>query len=131
VGIKEASGNMVQCMELMRTKPIPFNVLSGDDNLVLAQMAIGMEGVISVAANCYTKEVTDIINLAIVGKIEKARKVLYKMLPGFDLSFHRGQSGWRKICFAPSGCMRKCIASPISTVRRETAAQIDAFLSSK
>ena len=55
MAIKEASGNMVQCMELLQNKPEGFTVLSGDDNLVLAQMALGMEGIISVAANCFTK----------------------------------------------------------------------------
>jgi len=90
IGIKEASGNIVQNMELLQNKPDNFIVLSGDDNLVLAQMAIGMEGIISVAANCFTKDMTDIINLAIVGKFDKARKVHYKLLTGLDLLFADG-----------------------------------------
>ncbi len=128
VGIKEASGNMVQCMELMRTKPDNFNVLSGDDNLVLAQMAIGMEGVISVAANCYTKEVTDIVNLAIVGKFEKARKVLYKMLPGFDLLFADGNPAGAKFVLHQQGLCENVLRLPLVPVTEATAARITAFL---
>src|ERR1700748_6123 len=56
VAIKEASGNIPQCMELVAKAPTSFTVLSGDDNLILAQAAIGMKGVISVAANCYATE---------------------------------------------------------------------------
>ena len=54
VAVKEASGNMSQCMDLVQGKPSHFAVLSGDDDLVLPQVAIGMEGVISVAAVSYT-----------------------------------------------------------------------------
>jgi len=55
-GIKEASGNMNQCMQILRDKPQEFLVVSGDDNLALAQIACGMRGVISVAANCFPKD---------------------------------------------------------------------------
>src|SRR5581483_654696 len=90
VAIKEASGNMAQCMELLQNKPEDFTVLSGDDDLVVAQMAIGMEGIISVAANCFTKDMTDVVNLALVNKFDKARKVHYKILPGINLLFAEG-----------------------------------------
>jgi 4-hydroxy-tetrahydrodipicolinate synthase len=50
VGIKEASGDMAQCMQILRDKPEDFIVVSGDDALALPQLACGMEGVISVAA---------------------------------------------------------------------------------
>jgi 4-hydroxy-tetrahydrodipicolinate synthase len=55
-GIKEASGNMGQCMQILKDRPEEFLVVSGDDNLALAQIACGMDGVISVAANSFPKD---------------------------------------------------------------------------
>jgi len=127
-GIKEASGNMVQCMELIARKPENFVVLSGDDNLVLAQMAIGMEGVISVAANCYTKEMTDIVNLAIVNKFDKARKVHYKLLPGIDLLFAEGNPGGVKAALKYLGFCENVLRAPLVPVSDATAKKIQAFI---
>src|SRR6202034_2703605 len=55
-GIKEAGGDFAQCMAVLRDKPEDFLVVSGDDALALPQIACGMEGVISVAANAFPKE---------------------------------------------------------------------------
>src|SRR6478735_7287441 len=55
-GIKEASGDMAQCMQILRDAPKDFLIVSGDDALALPQIACGMKGVISVAANAYPKE---------------------------------------------------------------------------
>jgi 4-hydroxy-tetrahydrodipicolinate synthase len=128
VGIKEASGNMVQCMELLQSKPDGFTVLSGDDNLVLAQMAIGMEGIISVAANCFTKEMTDMINLAIVGKFDKARKVHYKILTGIDLLFVDGNPPGVKYVLSQQGVCGNVLRLPMTTVSEATAKKLTAFL---
>jgi 4-hydroxy-tetrahydrodipicolinate synthase len=126
--IKEASGNIVQCMELLQTKPDDFTVLSGDDNLVLAQMAIGMEGIISVAANCFTKDMTDIINLAIVGKFDKARKVHYKLLTGLDLLFVDGNPPGVKYVLSQQGVCQNTFRLPVVPVSDATAKKIVAFL---
>lgn len=128
VGIKEASGNMVQCLELMRTKPDNFTVLSGDDNLVLAQLGIGMDGIISVAANCFTKDMTDVINLALVGKFEKARKVLYKMLPAIDMLFADGNPGGVKSVLSQQGICENVLRLPLVPVNEGTHEKIGNFL---
>jgi len=128
IGIKEASGNIVQCMELLQSKPEGFTVLSGDDNLVLAQMALGMEGIISVAANCFTKEMTDMINLAIVGKFDKARKVLYKLLPGIDLLFAEGNPAGVKEVLKDMGICEHTLRLPLVPVSEPTAKKISQFL---
>jgi len=127
VAIKEASGNMVQCMELIKDKPDNFTVLSGDDNLAVAQMAIGMEGIISVAANCYTKEMTDVINLAIVGKFDKARKTFYKILPGIDLLFVEGNPAGVKCALKQMGLCEQNLRLPLVPVSEATAKKIMAF----
>ncbi|GAA4468988.1 4-hydroxy-tetrahydrodipicolinate synthase [Nemorincola caseinilytica] len=113
IAIKEASGNIAQCLELIHGKPDNFTVLSGDDNLALAQMAIGMEGIISVAANCFTKDMTDVINLAIVGKFDKARKVFYKMLPGIDMLFAEGNPTGVKCMLKHMGICEQYVRLPL------------------
>lgn len=128
VAIKEASGNLVQCMELIQDKPEHFTVLSGDDNLALAQMAVGMEGIISVAANCFTKEMTDIINLAIVGKFDKARKTFYKILPGIDLLFAEGNPAGVKCVLKHMGISQNYLRLPLVPVSEATEEKITAFL---
>jgi 4-hydroxy-tetrahydrodipicolinate synthase len=117
-------------MELIAKKPDHFVVLSGDDNLVLAQMAIGMEGVISVAANCYTKEMTDIVNLAIVNKYDKARKVHYKLLPGIDLLFAEGNPGGVKAALKHLGFCENVLRAPLVPVSDATSKKIHAFIKS-
>src|SRR4030095_5864337 len=64
-GIKEASGDMAQCMQILRDRPENFLVVSGDDALVLPQIACGMEGVISVAANCFPKYFSEMTRLCL------------------------------------------------------------------
>src|SRR4030095_15654084 len=64
-GIKEASGDMAQCMKILRDAPGDFLVVSGDDALALPQIACGMKGVISVAANCFPKEFSDMVRCAL------------------------------------------------------------------
>lgn len=126
--IKEASGSIVQCMELMQKKPDHLVVLSGDDNLAMAQMAIGMEGIISVAANCFTKDMTDIINLSIVGKFDKARKVFYKILPALDLLFVEGNPAGVKSALSQMGICEDNLRLPLVPVSAQTAAGLGAFI---
>jgi 4-hydroxy-tetrahydrodipicolinate synthase len=90
VAVKEASGNLAQCMEIVQGKPDHFAVLSGDDDLVLPQIAIGMEGVISVAANCYTRDFTQMVQHALDNRFPEARALHYKLLQGIRLLFVEG-----------------------------------------
>jgi 4-hydroxy-tetrahydrodipicolinate synthase len=128
VAIKEASGNLVQCQELIQNKPEGFIVLSGDDNLVIAQAAIGMEGIISVAANCFTKDMTEMINLALVGRFDKAKKIFYKLLPGIDLLFAEGNPSGVKATLKQMGVCENVLRLPLVPVSDSTAKKITAYL---
>src|SRR5215211_1051913 len=86
-GIKEASGNMNQCMQILRDKPQDFLVVSGDDNLALAQIACGMDGIISVAANCFPKDLSAMVNHALENDFFNARAINNKLLQGYELLF--------------------------------------------
>jgi 4-hydroxy-tetrahydrodipicolinate synthase len=70
-GIKEASGDMAQCMQILRDKPKNFLVVSGDDALALPQIACGMEGVISVAANAFPKKFSELVRQCLSGDFVK------------------------------------------------------------
>ncbi len=86
-GIKEASGNMMQCMQILQDKPEEFMVVSGDDNLALPQIACGMDGVISVAANCFPKDFSAMVLAALDNDFEAAKALNDKMLRGYELLF--------------------------------------------
>jgi 4-hydroxy-tetrahydrodipicolinate synthase len=86
-GIKEASGDMAQCMEILRDAPADFMVVSGDDALALPQIACGMTGVISVAANCFPKDFSDMVRLALKGDFKGAKTVNDRLIAGYELLF--------------------------------------------
>ena len=85
VGIKEASGSIDQTVEILRETDLV--VLSGDDSLTLALMAVGAKGVISVAANVVPKLLVDLVDLATAGEYSAARELHYRLFPLFKALF--------------------------------------------
>src|SRR3989344_2726943 len=83
IGVKEASGNVAQMMEVINELPKSFTVLSGDDNLTLPLMALGGKGVISVASNIIPNEMHELCENALNGNFENAKQIHYRMLPLF------------------------------------------------
>ncbi len=90
IGIKEASGNMAQCMEILMHKPKGFTVVSGEDALVLPLMALGMQGVISVTANAFPQQMSEMVNHCLKSNIKKAREIHEKLLPFSNAIFEEG-----------------------------------------
>lgn len=87
VAIKEASGSLVQMMEVIRLCGDQINLLSGDDGLTLPILAIGGKGVISVTANIYPKALQIMVDAFNRGDIQKAKEVHYQYLPLHDSMF--------------------------------------------
>ncbi|RMH59354.1 MAG: 4-hydroxy-tetrahydrodipicolinate synthase [Candidatus Hydrogenedentota bacterium] len=81
VGIKEATANLAQISEVIRSTPPDFVVLSGDDFTVLPTLAVGGRGVISVTANLVPKLNAELIRLWERGEVEKAREIHFRLLP--------------------------------------------------
>ena len=81
IGIKEASGNMEQCLAIAARKPKDFLLLSGDDLLTPALIACGGEGIISVLANAFPKRFADLTRAALAGDFATARDGLFRLLP--------------------------------------------------
>ena len=86
-GIKEASGNMIQCMHILKNIPEEFLFVSGDDHISLPLIACGAKGVISVVANCFPKDFSELIRLSLKNEFEKAAQLHLKLLPAYDLLF--------------------------------------------
>jgi len=115
-GIKEASGLMEQCMHIIRDKPKDFLVISGDDHIVLPLIACGMDGVISVAANCFPKEFSEMTRRCLAGDYETARQLHYKCLEGNDLLFEENNPGGAKAFLYELGMMQNILRLPLVPV---------------
>ena len=93
VAIKEASGSIEQCMRIINNRPKNFLVISGDDNLTLPIIASGGDGVISVVANAYPKDFSDMVRAALDDDLNAARKLHYKLMDITDQLFADGNPG--------------------------------------
>jgi 4-hydroxy-tetrahydrodipicolinate synthase len=85
--VKEASGNLAQVMDILRDRPEGFEVLSGDDALALTLMALGGEGVISVAANQVPGEIRALAAACARGDFAEGRRIHYRLLRLMNLNF--------------------------------------------
>lgn len=90
IGIKEASGNMGQIMNIIRNKPQNFLVISGDDALTLPVISAGGSGIISVVANAFPGMFSEMVRLALKDKFKEAREIHYKMLELIEYLFIEG-----------------------------------------
>ncbi len=129
-GIKEASGNMVQCMHILRDRPGEFLVTSGDDHLALPLIAAGMDGVISVAANCFPKEFSEMVRLALSADLTSAKGYLYKMLEGFDLLFAENNPAGLKAFLFEMGMIENVLRLPLSPLSEKWHQKIKTYLAS-
>lgn len=112
-GIKEASGNMAQCMQILRDKPQEFMVVSGDDALALPQIACGMDGIISVAANCFPKDFCRMVNAALDGDFKTARVINNDLIPGYNLLFAENNPAGAKAFLAEMSLIKNSLRLPL------------------
>ena len=90
IAIKEASGNFVQCMKIIRDAPDNFVVVSGDDPITLPFISMGMKGVISVVANVFPKDFSEMVRLCLQHDFNKANQLHYKLLEFTEFIFKEG-----------------------------------------
>jgi 4-hydroxy-tetrahydrodipicolinate synthase len=93
VAVKEASGNLSQIMEILRDRPEGFRVLSGDDAITFALIALGGDGLISVASNQAPELMSRMVDLALEGKWDEARELHYRLLPLMETNFIESSPG--------------------------------------
>jgi 4-hydroxy-tetrahydrodipicolinate synthase len=127
-GIKEASGNMMQCMQILRDKPQEFLVVSGDDALALGQIACGMRGVISVAANCFPKEFSELVSHALEDNFDAARKINQALLQGYDILFAENNPAGVKAFLSELGVIKNNLRLPLVPLSEGVYKQVKAYL---
>ena len=121
VAVKEASGNLDQCMKIIKHSPDNFLVISGDDTLTLPMIAAGAAGVISVVANAYPKDFSDMVRSSLKHDFKIAQKLHYKLLDITEQLFADGNPGGIKHVLAmkniTKGNVRLPLVEPNDTVK--------------
>ncbi|MBN1275970.1 MAG: 4-hydroxy-tetrahydrodipicolinate synthase [Deltaproteobacteria bacterium] len=120
VGIKEASGNFQQIMKIIQDKPSGFLVISGDDAITLPLISIGASGVISVVANAFPKEFSNMVNKALEMKYHEARVMHYKLLEIIENLFVEGSPAGIKAALNILGLVQNQVRMPLTPVSRTT-----------
>lgn len=118
IGIKEASGNLMQCMEIINNKPAGFYVISGDDGLTLPLISLGADGVISVVANAFPREMTEMVSLCLKGKFTKARALHYSLLGFTNALFMDGNPSGIKAAMELLGLCKSNVRLPLAKVNK-------------
>jgi 4-hydroxy-tetrahydrodipicolinate synthase len=124
IGIKEASGNFTQCMEIIRNKPQDFMVISGDDALTVPLLALGADGVISVTANALPQQFSDMVTLGLKGKIAKARSIHYLLLELMNALFLDGSPSGIKSALETMGLCKSNVRLPLVKVNKTVSSLI-------
>lgn len=99
IAVKEAAGDMVQAMRLIKDVPKDFLVISGDDMITLPMVFAGGAGVISVIGQGYPKEFSEMVRLGLAGNVKAANELHYKMMPSIDYIFEEGNPAGIKAVF--------------------------------
>ena len=123
-GIKEASGDLTQIMKIVKEKPESFSVISGDDMLTLPIIAIGGTGVISVLANAFPAQTSELVNNALKNNFKSARDIQFRFLEMTELLFAEGNpSGIKAILNAMNLC-QNIMRLPLVPVSKTTYSRI-------
>jgi 4-hydroxy-tetrahydrodipicolinate synthase len=120
-GIKEASGDLKQVMEILAGRPMGFAVLSGDDWLTLAMVAAGGDGLISVTSNEAPGAMTALVHLALSGDLDSARRWHYRLLPLMDANFLETNPAPVKAALALMGRIENVLRLPLVPVTETTS----------
>ena len=130
VGVKEASGNIMQMANVIQQVPETFHVLSGDDAVTLPLMALGGRGVISVVSNEIPGEMTTLARLCLAGDFAGARKVQRKYLPLMDVNFVESNPIPVKAAMGLMGLLEPVYRLPMCPPKPESLAKIGTVLES-
>jgi 4-hydroxy-tetrahydrodipicolinate synthase len=128
VAIKEASGNLEQVDEIIKNKPVDFDVLSGDDGLTFPMIAVGAVGVISVIGNALPKEFSKMVRLSLKGEYDGARRIHHKFIELFSLLFVDGNPAGVKAMLHQMGMIKNVLRLPLVPTRITTREKISEIL---
>ena len=128
VAIKEAAGDIVQAMKLIKGCPKDFLVISGDDMVTLPMVLAGGAGVISVIGEGFPKEFSEMVRLGLDRKVDEAYKIHYKLAPAIDYIFAEGNPAGIKAVFNKLGICGATVRLPLVGISLALQAKIDAFV---
>lgn len=124
VGVKEASGNLLQIDEIIRHRPAHFSVLSGDDNVTVAVMAAGGDGVVSVVSNATPKRMSRLVELAAKGDFAGARAEHARLAAWMHAAFIESNPIPAKAALALLGRAQNVVRLPLVPLRAELTATV-------
>jgi 4-hydroxy-tetrahydrodipicolinate synthase len=130
IGIKEASGNFSQIMQIVKNQPENFLVISGDDLITLPLMSFGVAGVISVVAQAFPKDFSNLVALALKGNFEEAQKHHFRLLEFMELLFAEGSPAGVKATLSLMGIAKNHLRLPLVPASDSLRAKIKTQLES-
>jgi 4-hydroxy-tetrahydrodipicolinate synthase len=128
VAIKEASGDIVQGIHLLKNKPTDFLVISGDDMTALSLILAGGSGVISVIGQGFPTYFSEMIRLGLNRKVDQAFQTLFQLSPIIDMIFEQGNPAGIKQVFQSLGIANNTVRLPLVKVDESLANRIDQFV---
>jgi len=124
VGLKDASGNVLRCQELVRRLGDRLVIMSGDDALALGMMACGARGLISTTSNLLPKAVSEVCRLALAGDWREARRQHLALLPVYEAMFIEANPGPLKFALSKAGRINAAVRLPLVTPNEESQGKI-------
>ena len=131
LAIKEASGDLEQITRLLSERPEGFLVISGDDAITLPMIALGGDGVVSVIGNSYPELISSLVNSAINGDYESARKLHFSLSPMIKAIFKEGNPAGIKAAMELRGWSKNILRLPlvpVTSMLNKEISQLDATL---
>lgn len=127
-GIKEAGPEMAQTIAILKDRPNDFLVVSGDDEIVMAQIACGMDGVISVAANAFPKPFSDMIRYCMAGDFSMAKRLNDLLIEGYSYMYEENNPSGIKAYMFEQGIIENELRLPLVPVSAGLQQKIHDYL---
>ncbi|CAA9195077.1 4-hydroxy-tetrahydrodipicolinate synthase [Flavobacterium bizetiae] len=128
VAIKEAAGDLIQAMQIIKNAPKDFLVISGDDMIALPIVLAGGAGVISVIGQGFPKEFSEMIRLGLNKKVNEAFKTQYFLSDCIDMIFEQGNPAGIKQVFQALGIAENTVRLPLVSVDDSLANRLNEFV---
>jgi 4-hydroxy-tetrahydrodipicolinate synthase len=128
IGIKEAAGDIVQAMALLKNKPKDFLVISGDDMITLPMVLAGGAGVISVIGEGFPHAFSEMVRLGLRREVDKAYEIHYKLADAIDMIFEQGNPAGIKQVLKQQGISDNVVRLPLVPVDANLSDKINKFV---
>ncbi len=127
VAVKEAAGDIVQAMKLIQDKPKDFLVISGDDMITLPMVLAGGSGVISVIAEGFPKQFSEMVHLGLNKRVDEAYKLHYLLTDSIEMIFEQGNPAGIKEVFKSLGLSENTVRLPLVNADEDLARRLHDF----